>query len=157
MGSQRVRLLWAIKHSLEAWNTISWSYFARSSWYPGTDWRSWFLFFFFYPIMLSQAGMYEWIPVCILWDRNQLARPLSGSRGAHSTVPAVKVEKWTISCHIRKQGGHSHRQFQLSTVSLRAFRKEENTSDLTTISLQPLPMVSPRERTMWITWDTGPG
>ena len=25
-----------------------------------------FCFFFFYPIMLSQAGMYEWIPVCIL-------------------------------------------------------------------------------------------
>ena len=53
-----------------------------------------------------------------------------------------------ISHHISKQGCHSHhQQLQPSNKSwwtLRAFRKEKNTCDLTAIRLQPLPMVNPK-------------
>ena len=63
------------------------------------------------------------------------------------TFPLIS-EKWNISCHINKQGCHSHQLLQSSNMtrwSLKEHRKEKNTCYLATIRQQPLPKVSPRE------------
>ena len=57
-------------------------------------------------------------------------------------------EKWTISCHISKQGYHSHQQLQPSSepVSPQGNQEEENICSLAAVRLQTLPKVSPEER-----------
>ena len=70
-----------------------------------------------------------------------------------------KSEKWAISCHLSKQGFHSHQGLQLSCVSwwaLRKLRKEKNTCHLAAIRLQLHPKVSPEETQDVETQDTAP-
>ena len=54
----------------------------------------------------------------------------------------LRTEKWNISCHISKQGCHSHRRFQPS----RATRRENSTCDRATLGLQPLTVVSTEKK-----------
>ena len=72
-----------------------------------------------------------------------------------STLPAVikfssyveGSEKWSICCHISKQGCHSHRWLQPSSVMLpipEGTQGEKNTYHLPA-PLLPLPMMSPEE------------
>ena len=69
----------------------------------------------------------EFCPICVHWVSN---------------------EKWSISCHISKQGCHHYQRLQPSNVSWWALRelKKENTCCLTATRLQPLSTVSPEER-----------
>ena len=62
---------------------------------------------------------------------------------------AYKLLWANISCHISKQGCHSHQWLLPSNVSwwaLRELRKEKNTCHLAVIRPQPLLMMSPEER-----------
>ena len=64
----------------------------------------------------------------------------------------VHLEKWSTSCHISKQGCHSHQQCWPSKckfLALRTTRKENNTCDQATIRLQSFPTVRTEEFRMW--------
>ena len=69
-------------------------------------------------------------------------------------VSQIAIKNWNISCHISKQGYHSHQQFpppNVNSWALRALRKEKNTCDLVAIRLEPLGTMSPEELRMWKT------
>ena len=68
-----------------------------------------------------------------------------------------KSEKWDISCHLSKQGFHSHQWLScVSWWALRKLRKEKNTCHLAAIRLQLHPKVSPEETQDVETQDTAP-
>ena len=74
---------------------------------------------------------------------------------APGTPQVSSGEKWSISCHGSKQGGHSQPS-NVSASAPRILRKEKNTFHLPAIRLQPLPPVSPKEAQDVKTQDTGP-
>ena len=74
---------------------------------------------------------------------------------AAGTPQVSSGEKWSISCHGSKQGGHSQPS-NVSASAPRILRKEKNTFHLPAIRLQPLPPVSPKEAQDVKTQDMAP-